>query len=354
MTKPVPTLREVLEHPSMTPHEDGIDLAAIEAYLKEDDSKRVDLVPVHFVAGIGAWVATVFFVGFFAMVGMFEHEGSTAIFGLVLLGAGIFMSRAKLIGVFVKQLDLALALTGNALIVVAAANLASNEVTAILAAHVIVCVLSYPLTRSRAYRLLAPIGVPVLAVFAMFAEETFALLHVLVGLEALLFAVLWLGKTHRRELQPLAYAAACMLPVTLLLIELAQFEIWGVIVEVRLWPSSLLLAIGLVWVYYRLAAILEAPRSPVLLLAVIGTLVLGAVATPGLLVTMGLLTIGRALSDRYLLALAYLFLPVFLYVYYYALSIDLVNKSWVIAGSGAVLLVIRQVLIRITHAEERA
>jgi uncharacterized membrane protein len=42
--------------------------------------------------------------------------------------------------------------------------------------------------------------------------------------------------------------------------------------------------------------------------------------------------------------LAYLFLPCFLIVFYYALHVDLAYKSYVVAGSGLLLLVVRQII----------
>jgi uncharacterized membrane protein len=52
--------------------------------------------------------------------------------------------------------------------------------------------------------------------------------------------------------------------------------------------------------------------------------------------------IGYAFDDREVTALAYLFLICFLVLFYYALNIDLAHKAWVIAGSGALLLALRQ------------
>ena len=124
--------------------------------------------------------------------------------------------------------------------------------------------------------------------------------------------------------------------------------------EVALWPSSLALALGLCWAYYRLARSLEVLRSPEFLLATIGTLALGAVATPGILVAAGLLVIGRALGDRWLLGLGYLFFPAFLFTYYYAMNVDLASKSWILGGSGLVLIVMQQLLTRMAPREERA
>jgi uncharacterized membrane protein len=45
-----------------------------------------------------------------------------------------------------------------------------------------------------------------------------------------------------------------------------------------------------------------------------------------------------------LTALAYLFLPCFLVVFYYAMNVSLAHKSWMVAGSGLILLAVRWLL----------
>ena len=46
-------------------------------------------------------------------------------------------------------------------------------------------------------------------------------------------------------------------------------------------------------------------------------------------------------EDRSLLVLGFLFLPVYIFVYYYSLNIDLLTKSFVLMGSGVFLIVAR-------------
>ena len=57
--------------------------------------------------------------------------------------------------------------------------------------------------------------------------------------------------------------------------------------------------------------------------------------------TLGLLVLGYARNDRYLLSIGILFFPVFIVVFYYEWQFSLFIKSWILMGSGAVLLVTR-------------
>ncbi len=78
-----------------------------------------------------------------------------------------------------------------------------------------------------------------------------------------------------------------------------------------------------------------------MILAFVSTLLLGIFTAPSILVAIGLLIVGYALGDRILTALSFLFLPCFLVVFYYAFNVYLDYKTWVIAGSGVLLLVVR-------------
>ena len=92
-------------------------------------------------------------------------------------------------------------------------------------------------------------------------------------------------------------------------------------------------------------------REPWLIIAIVSTLLLGIFTSPGILVAIGLLTIGYAFCGRMLTALSFLFLPCFLVFFYYALNVDLAHKSWIIGGSGVLLLLVRWIASRCQPAE---
>jgi len=340
---------------------------AIRACLAEHALKGHELIPVHILAGIGAWFAAGFFLVFAGMGGLFEDDMPPLVLGLVLLAGGTVASRFDLQGVFVRQVILAASLTGNALALVGLAIMSGREFSgALTIGQLVICAVFYPVNRSYAYRFLAPIGVCLFAVIWIFDKgqqgtrqhgvgwEHAARLYGIVAAEALLFGYLWLGKARPAVLQPLTYAAAVMLPATLLSIQVAQIEDWSGLIEVRLWPASLILGAGLLWAIVSIAGRGVVERSPDSWLAVGGTVLLSVIAAPGVLVAVGLLAVGRALGDRILLVLGYVFFPAFLFTYYYSLEIDLASKSWILAGSGLVLLVLHQVLRRMSAKEAGA
>lgn len=348
-----PTLREVLEDPVVVGAGDPIPEEAVRRCLQDTWRIRRDLLPVQILSGVGAWFATGFFLAFFGMARLFRQEELMVGIGIALLGFSTLLSRVNAKSTFVHQASLALGLTGNGLLWVGVAELVhGDELAGLLLSQLLVCLVFYPIFRSFTFRFLTPIALSVLAVLWA-REDTIAwAFHVLVAIEIFVFGGLWLGRPRRPALLPLAYASACMLPVSLLMIELVHMDVWRDKMTVDLWPSTLLLALGLLWVYGRLAGSRAAMRRPEFVLAVVGTIALGAVTTPGVLAALGLLVVGRALGDRYLLALGYLFLPVFLFTYYFSLRVDLASKSWILVASGITLILIQQLLRWIERRED--
>jgi uncharacterized membrane protein len=229
-----------------------------------------------------------------------------------------------------------------------------HEISDVVVTQAVICVVVYPLYAGIIYRFLAPIGLAAIATAWILVDGPSRLIHPLIAVETFLAGLLLLRKSRPPLLTPLMYSAATMLPATLLFMNLLLMDAWVSDFKEPLWPSSLLLAAGLIYLYYHLAGGLKRYREARLILAVVSTVLLGIFTTPGILVAIGLLVAGYAFGDRILMGLAYLFLPCFLVVFYYALNVDLAYKSWVVAGSGGMLLVVRWIAGRCRSKEAAA
>jgi uncharacterized membrane protein len=150
-----------------------------------------------------------------------------------------------------------------------------------------------------------------------------------------------------------------MLPATLFFMNLTQgamldWHIWKMVPQNAMLPSSVMLAAGVIYMLSRLTGGPQQFGKPWLIVAMVATLLLGFFTTPGVLVAVGLLIAGYAFGDRALTALAYLFLPCFLVVFYYAMNVSLAQKSGMIAGSGLILLLVRLLIQRYATKEVEA
>jgi len=344
MNDGTPTIRELLTHPDVQELVSQADMERITQSLaesEESEEESKDPIYIRIFAGTGAWFSALFLIFFFGVsIEIFRSSIGAIICGIALLAGAICITRRSK-GTFLSQLSLVLAFSGNALVLVGLATGIHHFSIALVIAHAIICAVVYPLYPNSIYRFLAPIALATLATAWIVDSEVFALIHVLIAAETLLIGILFFNKKHLILLKPLVYSSAIMLPATLLFMNLIQTTGWKRDFGISLWPSSILLAAGLIYLYFHLAGNWRRIGESWLLLAVLSTIMLSIFTTPGILVAIGLLVMGYALGDHILTTLSYLFLVCFLVVFYYSLNIDLAHKSWVVAGSGVALLVVR-------------
>jgi hypothetical protein len=338
------TIGELLAHPKIKGLVSQEEMKKIAENL--DKSKQISNNPMYIriLLGIGAWFATVFVLLAFGISGLFDDSTATIVCGILFLTAAIIIARINK-NTFLNQLSLALAFSGNALILIRVAEIFLwHEISTVLLIHAAICVVIYPLYANSIYRFFAPTVLVILATWWIVKEEVFVLIHMLIAAEMLLSAILLLWRKRPSLLTPLVYSAAIMLPATLLFMNLTQMDIWRTDFNEPLWPSSLLLTVGLIYLYFHLAGGSRRLCEPWMILAIGSTALLGTFTTPGIIVAIGLLVMGRVFGDRILTMLSYLFLLCFLVFFYYALNVDLAYKSFVVAGSGVLLLVVRWIL----------
>jgi len=336
-----PTIRELLAHPKVQGLVSQDNAERIAEGLGKSGQASKDPMYIRILSGTGAWFAALFLISSLAIFRIFESGTGAIICGILFLLAAIIIDRVSK-ATFLSQLSLALAFAGNILVLGGAVNKFGNhEISVVLITHAVICAVVYPLFTNSIYRFLAPTALAALATVWIINEKVFVLMHLLIAAETLLAGILLLRKKLPSLLTPLVYSAATMIPVTLLSMNLMQANMWRNDFNEPLWPSSILLAGALIYLYFHLAGGSKRIREPWLIVAIVSTILLGIFTTPGILVAVGLLIVGYAFGDRILMTMSYLFLLCFLVLFYYALNVDLAYKSWVITGSGILLLVVR-------------
>ncbi len=336
------TIEDVLTHSRVRPLLAEGDVDRILDHLRVANASEKEPVYIRILVGIGAWFAALCLILFLAVASLIDSGAGAVLWGGVMLGAAVVPGRWRR-GIFVSQLSLAMAIAGNLLVLFGFAEYSGfDEIGVIVFAHAVITLLMYPLYSNSTYRFLSPTALAALVVFWIVDARVSVWFHGLAAAEIVLVGTLFLSRRRMPALEPLAYSAALMLPVVLLILNLSQAHLWRTDFNEPLWPSNLILALGLIILYLYLAGVHHL-RDSWMILAVTATLLLGVFTTPGILVAVGLLVMGYAFGDRVLSAFAFLFLPLFLVVFYYALNIDLAYKSAVVAGSGVLLLLVRKI-----------
>jgi len=354
MTERPLTLEELLEHPQVRQTISKGEIEKIHDGCQEDAAQTSDPLYIRILSGIGAWFAALFVIMFLSLARLIESGISSIIIGILFFIVAIIVVRASK-ATFLSQLTLAMAIAGNILVLFGPTEISRHiSISTLVIIQAVVCVIIYPLFPNAIYRYLAPILLALLATAWIVEKQPPHFIHILIGAETLLFGILILQKKRPASLLPLIYSAATMLPATLLFMNLTQIHLWRIKFQTPLWISSTLIAAAIIYLFINLAGGIKRLREPWLILAIGSSVLLGIFTTPGILVAIGLLALGYNYDDRILSGLAYLFLPVFLIMYYYALNVDLVYKSWILAGSGLILLAVRWIADRFLRPEKES
>lgn len=307
---------------------------------------------LRFMVGFGAWWAAFFFIGFFTLLTHSRPAG--LLFGVMLILGAIWVRRLDR-GDFLNQLALAASLAGQ-LLVLFGSDIGSAAGIALLL--LLMQGVLIPFYADKTHRLLSTlIAVGAIEVLIFEWKWTYGT-GVLAGTLSIVSIYLWLnetlfaGRALERAVRPVAYGLViAMFGLLLPSVFPPAFDPQAPFtLHVRhLWLSTVLLGAGLLYLaHVLLTEHGRHPFEPLALASYLAVLLLmwPAQRAPGLLGGLIVLLLGFRRGNRLLVGMALLFLAVFLSAYYYHLSISLLHKSAALAGSGAVLLALRWMLLK--------
>lgn len=340
------TIQQVLAQLALLGEFNADRQAEVEAVLAAEE--RSSPWYVQGLVGISAWIAALCFIGFLALAEIITSEIGALVTGVIFCGLAVGLRWVARRSTFGGQLALAVGLTGQALFI-GGVGAETESVTAAAFAAIIlelVLILIYPDGLQRFLAVVVIVG----AVMALFYEwEILKATHILVlGLGAATLFI-WEQEAYFSTMhwaaiyRPVGYACALSLLALLIpsvIIEL-EIELW--------WLSALgLLALLLVLEYLILAGLDVPWHNPLALGLAGGTLVLlwPAWQSPGLLGALLVLLVGFRRGNRLLEGLAGTFLAFFIIAFYYNLELTLLAKSFMLMGSGVIILALRYFLLR--------
>ena len=237
---------------------------------------------------------------------------------------------------FQEQFALAVSTTGHVLLLMAVDRY--GGVLWIFLTALFLCVLLYGLYKNSIHRFLSCLLAIGTAVVYILNSGNHHWLHVLLLIEVAAVGFILAKKWNSNPWRPMGYALTIAVPLMFLLLLLPRREI-----HTPWWPSNIILIFSLLALYWWVSktAKTKTSRTEPLILAVLVTLLLGAVSSPGILASAGLLVLGYHLRDNPLTGLGLTFLPAYIVLFYYNLNMSLDVKSWMLIGSGAILLGLR-------------
>lgn len=318
-----------------------------EALVAHESSGSESPVAIRILVGVGAWLASLFLIGFAVIAGLAD-EGVGWVTGGVALGGSIALRRSAGAGsIFRNQFALSVGAMGQLLLVFHAAesfDFRGGLFFAVLLALVMLAVFPDPVQR------FASTITAVLCLTGAMAEGPDAL--AVADMMAIWVAAgVWVLFEHETALQRSALAD-WQLPVAFgLVVSLAVLlmpSIAGAASATRPLVTGAM-AIGLIALGYRAGREIKPPLTPNHrvggILVVVALAWLTAMA-PGIMAGLLAMGLGLRRSHPVLFVGAAGFFVAFVVAFYYHLDVSLLAKSAALIGAGLLLLVARAGLLR--------
>lgn len=324
------------------------------------DSERLPRY-LQALGALGAFMAMSMFLSFLAAVHVIDLREplGMAIWGGIFTAAALyFSSRSEermetLSDTFVTQTTLMLLALGKVLLIGAVAGKGdflfmpdSSWIWRVFGATAVITVVTYPFSRFYIDRYVSALATLTLLLFCILRERFMATAGVDMPFNIyyllLLAGTAWFfARPHYPVMfRPVRDAFLSMLVGLTVLASVSH--IFYSPLAFSLYPITLGLTVALLAITVWMAGGIEKVKaSPNLLLAIAGIIGLGTLATPGILLAIGLMVLGYGNHERPLLINGALAFAGFIWLFYYNLDMTLLVKSTILAGSGALLLLAR-------------
>lgn len=312
---------------------------------------------VRILTGFGAWVASLFLLGFISVMVAVSEELGAIVLGLLLTGGAVFVRRMGN-NVFLTQLALSTGLAGQVLFIGGVGSLADSAEAAAAATLGLELVLLF-LYPDTIQRFLSSLSASLALLLLLRLTVSGVLVDVaLVGLTVLAHLLfLQQGRLQAGRWGEVVTPAAFGLVTSLLWVLLMRtwfHDFYGSLFRkgsAELPPGVLTLGLAVVTLYSAWRVLEETGVETggvagVTAFATLALLALLTFRTPGVIATAGVLLLGFHRRSEVLLGMAVVFTLIFGLSYYYDLQLTLLAKSLALLGSGLVLLGLRLFVLR--------
>lgn len=321
------------------------------------DEQRNEPTPPWYVkafVGVSAWLAAFFIILFLSLAGWIDGGGPMMLIGGLFCAAALALKWATQRSIFGGQLAFAVSLAGQGLLIAGTGAWTESTTIAALAALALEAALfiAYPDTM---HRLISVAAMGAALVVLLLEHELPGGIHLLIALFAAAAILLWRYEVQLRGSPTLAgYWAAAAYGTLLVLAALCVLPLVGFLDTTNWWLGSASLGLGLLYLWHQILGELEIPRpsAPALWLLVgVGLLLAPTYQTPGILAALVGLLLAFWRSNNLQMGLSSAFLLFFIGAYYYNLDFTLLEKSYILMGTGVALLLVRLGMMRFVNRE---
>ncbi|MCP3925607.1 MAG: DUF4401 domain-containing protein [Desulfobacterales bacterium] len=314
----------------------------------ENEETEIPVV-VKVITGLGAWISA-FFLSLFVILTIYVgFEGGFFIIGLIFMVTAVVLTK-KHKNIFVEQFTLALFLCGNGLVLVEFMIERRDDFLELSVIQLVIVALVYKIYENKIYRFLGPVFILSLFMIYLKGSRNY-LIHFVIFIEYILFLYFFIHNKINDTNKPLAFSVAFLLPLTIIYtqsVNVAQSKLFSGIGFLRgyhfdnLLPSSAICSVLTLYLLFKITN--HRKKEFWFIITSISVLLLGLFTNPGIIISIALLVTGYSKREKILMVFAYAFFPVFIFYYYYSININLAHKAYIIAGSGLVLILVRQLI----------
>ena len=358
----VSAMLEHLEESGFSP-----DQAAIKERADRLQSQEKLPLYLHVLMGVGALTSSTFLLIFLTLASILDFKSTfnLAFIALIFMGGGVILHlkaieqpNRDLSQTFWVQFSFILVNMGRFLIG-ASVGLAFNSPWMILCISVAITSITYTYYQVSIDRFLSSLGCLVLLLVCILNTR----LHdfnpnilFMISIVAHLFVIkyLWVDFKLKNKYVPLGYAVISSLCVNILLVSsVSHIGRWSNKHQLLTTPITVALAGALIGlIIWAANGVEQVKTSKPLMMSLCGVMLLGAFSAPGVLLSLGLMILGYATHERLITLFGILLLPLVIFNYYYNLNVSLMEKSLILIGTGAVLIIGRMyLLIQLRHQQ---
>lgn len=313
---------------------------------------------VRVMLGVAGWIGSLFLLGFVGVGFAFVMENAIAalVVGGLVSGGACVIFKTRQSSVFLTQFGLAVGLAGQVMLIYGIFELFDHHEFLVYGLVFVAEALLTFLMPNFIYRVLSSLLAALALAFALYSAGIYGLAP---GLLAAGFSLVWLQDVRWVSFSDICRPVGYGLAFALLYDKAGMFWgqwIWWSRPAGANWLSQyapwlgkaliLIIFLGVVLVLLKRLQVVVTSRSGLTALAATGIGISAAWAAPGLGQALLILIIGFAVCNRILVGIGLLTSCAFLSNYYYLLQSTLLEKSLLLIGIGAVLLISRLLVRR--------
>lgn len=294
---------------------------------------------------LGAFLATIFFLGFVLVAGIYESSEGLTVTGLVLLTTSYVLSRPKYAGLIADAFSVSFATCGYIMVIVGLMEPLSGE-QGVAMAGVILAGIMLMLYENSIIAFLTTVTAAAWLLFLITDDWGTAGAHCYVGISAILLTTWFLSEGTLLKASALvnrrytSIRTGLIFAVLLGAYYLSDFRWWMAMEREPNWYVSLLLIplVGLVS-WQILHQHVKKPGERIAYLLGVLTLLLPTVFAPAICAALLVLILSWHSGYQTGAVIAVLGLVYFVSRYYYDLNLTLFTKSMILAASGVLFLI---------------